>query len=164
MKQHAAKRDQASRHVKRLGEGGWRDWAVIFLLFAIVFGLVIYAFIEGGEDRSPSISELISRFSIGIPVLLLCRSGILVGILLGNFLQYIRQDPRTAEQKNALVKLAKREGLWYAGAVSSLLLFYRLTPFIGHIDTFFLLAIAVPLSLILIFALWVFLTDTFNYR
>jgi hypothetical protein len=69
-------------------------------------------------------NEIFRRLLVGVPGLLLIRSGILVGILLGNFMQYIQQEPRSVEQKNALVGLAKREGLWYAGAVSSLLLAY----------------------------------------
>ncbi|MCL5802141.1 MAG: hypothetical protein M1283_06500 [Gammaproteobacteria bacterium] len=157
MKRRTEKNDQTDRTVKRFGGGRLRDWATIFLLYAFVLGIVIYAYIE--DDEPISISEMISRFAVAIPGLLLIRSGMIFGILLGNFLQYIRQVPRTVEQKNALVGLAKREGAWYSGAVFSLLLFYRWTPFAGHVDVFFILAVVVPLSLIFIFALWILLVD-----
>lgn len=152
MKQRTAKKDKTARPVKRLGGASWFDKVVFSCLVIFVLGASIYAFIENGAPTFREVIGLAFGFAVAIPGLLLFRSGMMIGIYLGNFLL------STAEQKSAKkaywIGLAKREGLWYAGAVSSLFLVYRWTPFAGHVDIFFILAVAVPLSTIFIFTLY----------
>ena len=127
-----------------------RDWIAIFLLYVFVFGIVVYVFFEA--DEQISINEVFSRLAVAIPGLLLLRSGLISGVLLGNFLLSTAEQRST--RKAYWIKSAKREGLWYAGAVASLLLAYRWTPFAGHADIFFIFAVAIPLGAALILALY----------
>ena len=152
MKQRRAKKDQTERPITRLRGASWFDKLVFSCLVIFVLGAVIYAFNENGAPSFREVIGLAIGFVVLMPVLFLFRSGMMIGIYLGNFLL------STAEQKSAKkaywIGLAKREGLWYAGAVSSLFLVYRWTPFAGHVDIFFILAVAVPLSTIFIFTLY----------
>ncbi|HET7160331.1 MAG TPA: hypothetical protein VFI62_15135 [Burkholderiales bacterium] len=127
-----------------------RKWAIAVVLYVFLLGIFIYAYIE--DDRPISTAELISRFAVAIPAILLIRSGMIVGILIGKFLR------STAEEKTAQniywIRSAKREGLWYGGSVSLLLLLYRWTPFAGQPEILFMFVIAIPLGCLVIFALY----------
>lgn len=161
MKQGAAKKTGSDSPARRGRRVNWFEKLVFFGVMLFAFAAFVYAFMENG---APSLRVIISMLSVAIPAILLIRNGMIFGVLLGNSMQYIRQEPRTVEQKSALIGLAKREVAWYAGAVFSLLFFYRWTPFAGHVDVFFILAVAVPLSLTFIFALWIRLADIFHWR
>lgn len=154
MKQRAEKKDQVDQPAQRPGSATWSQKIALFCIALFLVAVFIYAYIQSGF---PSSREIIISFSVGVPGFLLIRSGMMIGVLLGNSLQYFQQNPRSVAQKNALIRLAKREVVWYAGAVFSLLLAYRWTPFAGHTDIFFILTVAIPLSLSVIFAFYIFL-------
>lgn len=127
-----------------------RKWAIAVDSYVLLLGIFIYAYIE--DDRPISTADLISRFAIAIPGILLIRSGMIVGVLLGHVLRSTAEEKCT--QKSYWIRSAKREGLWYGGSVSLLLLLYRWTPFAGQPEILFMFVIAIPLSCFVIFALY----------
>ena len=130
--------------------GSLRTWAIAVVFYVLLLGIFKYAYVE--DDRTISIAELISCFALALPGFLLIRSGIIGGILLGNVLRSTPEEK--GAQKIYWISSAKREGLWYGGSVSLLLLLYRWTPFAGRPELLFMFVIAIPLSCLIIFALY----------
>lgn len=150
---------------RRPGDSSLLPKMVFAFLFIFVIGGFIYALVENG---APSVHEITIRLITGFPMLLLGRSGIVVGLHMVHFMRGIRHEAHTEERQKArksyLIGLAKREGAWYAGSFFSLLLAYSWTPFAGHVDIFFILTIAIPLGLFLIIFLINFIADMFMHR